>query len=247
MKNITLISLITAAFVTHLSAANLIVNGDFEDTTGTFPTGWSTSGTITQDTVAPELIGGSTSARMAGGAIIAQQTLGGLSDFTFEFLFRPRFDTDHRSANLVLHGGGTTGTGGGSESLNLRVSGTADAGSGSTLQVYDGAAWQMISGANFFSTGDTFRMQLTASDWGSGSGTYDLAWSDANAIALTNSATGLSHFQNSDFVLDRARFLAPANSYNLDNVILEAIPEPTPVMLTGLVALGLVVRRRRRA
>jgi hypothetical protein len=237
---------LTAA-VLPARAANLIANGDFEDVGGTFPNGWVTSTSAPlAETAAP--LDGSASARFTANAdrIIAQNFTA-QSTFTIEFEVMPLFDTNDRSLNMIAHFGGT-GTSGGFEAVNLKFAGSITAGAGADLQVFNGTGWVTLGAANFFANNSSYRIQLTGYNWGSGTPSYDLAWSNANSTALVNTATGLGYFQNTPNAgANRLRFLTATtgrNSYLLDNVIVEAVPEPSSLLLGGIGALFAFRRRR---
>lgn len=228
--------------------ATLIVNGDFEDASGTFPNGWVNTPPATAETTSP--ISGTTSARMGWNTTgnLDQSLAAPVTDFEMNLLFQHLGTVTGRTLNTILQ---TAGSG---SQLNLRVLAQGvDGSTDDSLQVYNGS-WQTISTADFFtSTTEPYRITIRGHNWGTPTPTYDVLWSDAGSSTLSYSATGLSYFQNSAPTaggVDYIRFARPyANGHTwlLDDVSLEstAIPEPHTLVLLLVGLAGVVVRQFR--
>jgi len=123
------------------------------------------------------------------------------------------------------------------------------------LQLFTGGGpgWNTVSGgAGAFAIGSEYRIRLEANDFGSGgANTFDLFWSNAGSTVLTNSATGLSNFQNTPTSADgytAIAFLRDGGNgvYSVDNVVITAVPEPSSVLLFGFAGLACTFRRRKK-
>ena len=214
------------ALASQASAVNILVNGDFATND---ITGWTTTG-------AAGIVDASSGAAVfaGGGAPDGNLTQAFTPQVTpvtlyFEFVNSDPVGTD-RATNFFFAGAGGQ--------INMRVR------PGGDLQIFQsgGPSWQNIfpdgTATNDGSTVNT--LSLTVNGVGGG-------W-DYDVTVNGNTVTGLSFFQNATPTdIDRIVFTNDfgATAFTVDNVSVDAIPEPSGVMLLGLGALGLAARRRR--
>ena len=244
--------------IAPVSAENILVNGDFEDTSGTFPTGWSNSSSSTsQHTgIAP----GSTTAAYVDSA--TNGTLGQSFDtlgpqWVVDFYFATEFGTDRgldlsiqmpedpyihlivNSAGNILLYGGVPNSGGNWQ----------------TVTAFNGVVQASVdadSNSDFSSAGDTLNvhhMQLVGRDFGTSNAQYDIYLSDANSTTLSYSALGRNAFQNAASTplgagIDAVTFptLYGNGSFVVDDVVV--VPEPSTWALGLLAVVGLAFFRR---
>ncbi len=245
--------------IAPVSAENILVNGDFEDTSGTFPTGWSNSSSSTsQHTgIAP----GSTTAAYVDSA--TNGTLGQSFDtlgpqWVVDFYFATEFGTDRGLdlniqmpsdpyIHVVVNSAGR---------IQLYNGIPAESGSGwQTLTTLDGIVQASVdddSSGDFSSAGDTLNvhhMRLEGRDFGTSSAEYDVYLSDANSTTFSHSVLGLTAFQNAASTplgagIDAVTFptLYGNGSFVVDDVVV--VPEPSTWALGLLAVVGLALFRR---
>ena len=241
-KLLTAILFVVASISVSPANAELVTNGDFEATP--FHSGW----TNTAATQGTGLFGSAQSAEFLSGANgrISQAFSSPARTFAVDFQFSPGTVAGNRTLNMVLFNAPNNGTSQAGSALNLR---SDDSGN---LQLFDGAWGTVSGGSGAFATGSEYRIRLEANDFGpAGTNTFDLFWSDAGSTALTNSATGLSNFQNVPDNADGYSAIAFLKSstnggYSIDNVVVTAVPEPSSVLLFGFAGLACTFRRRRK-
>ncbi len=136
-----------------------------------------------------------------------------------------------------------------SEDLYLHVMGFSDNGSNSTPT-------SVLINNNSGNEGLTWSTTATMDDYdvtnlkdGSAMGT-DRSWDTGYGVEFLNQGTGLTAEFDVDFsaydyiTVSFARSLG-TTGFTLDNIKIEAVPEPSSVALLGLGSLALVTRRKR--
>ena len=230
--------------------ASLITNGDFEDTTGTFPNGWTVSGGVASQesgTAQNQVISGSESLRVAGSSGNVQQTVGdSLSDFVFSFDWLRPFSTipTQRMMNTHVRQGNAT------PFINMRVSGNEDI--GGAFQLFGGGSWQNLDPSGpatelILATETAYTFTITGSGFGTATPTYDLS---VVGGSVNETFTGLAIYQNTPDTagetVNTVRFNRGSShgSATFDNVSLTAIPEPSTLMIAFMGAAAFAYRRR---
>ncbi len=233
--------------VGRLAQANMLTNGNFEDTSGTFPNGWLVSGGVAgqESTTAQNLvISGSESLRVSGGVGNVTQTIAtDLADFTLSFDWLRPFASipANRTMNLHLRDGTAT------PFINMRVE-PVNGDTELALQVFDGG-WTDLDPAGaatqlILETETAYTITITASGFGAAGATYDLS---VVGGSVNESFTAVDLYQNDPFsageLVNTVRFDRQGShgSSTFDNVTLT--PEPASLALLGLG--GLAVLRRR--
>ena len=233
-KSTTLAALAGLVITTaSASAANVIVNGDFE--TGDF-TGWTNTATATIDSTTPLL--GSHSALVPNdvGAGAPQALLQAFAAQTDPVALSFTFSAADPGAGLGLQVYLGESAGGGQINLVIWDIGGSSAGDVSIFDLNTGSFQTILTDAVTFGATESF--SLTINDYGA-SFDYDLA-------VGSKSTTGLSFSQNNvldDF--DKVSFVNEFGNtgYEIDNVAV--VPEPSSAALLGLGGLALILRRRK--
>ena len=217
------------------SAANVIVNGDFE--TGDL-TGWTGGAGTTVSSTDP-LAGVESAIQVYGFQEQLYQRFTPITTAaTASFIFQASDPggAGDRSLNFVIRDSVIV-SGQARHQINLRLV-DLDADGDGDVQIYDGG-WQTIfTDAVVF--GETTSLSLTLNSYGTGA-TYDLNVGG-------NTANGLSFFQNG-FMTDFAEVaflnegLSGSTTLKIDNV--SVVPEPSTTALIGLGGLALILRRCR--
>jgi hypothetical protein len=214
------------------SAANVIVNGDFE--TGDL-TGWTLGGSATSIDSTTPLAGSHSALQVNGGGAIFQSFTAFTGAATTSFIFAasdPGGDGD-RSMNVTFGESAST------NQINLRLVDDNADGDGD-VQAYNGTWTTVLSNAVTF--GDTTTFSMTINDYGAGF-SYDLNVGGNIASGLTDVQDGvLNDFDQLAFA---TASLASGSTFEFDNVSVEAVPEPSTTALIGLGGLALILRRRK--
>ncbi len=245
--------LATGMLFTSAAQGSLITNGDFEDTSGTFPTGWDiTGGVASQESGTAQnlVIGGSESLRVSGNNGNVRQTVGtSLSDFEYSFDWLRPFSSISNARIMNAHVRQGTAT----PFINMRVAGAGDGGVGGELQLFSGG-WQDLdpSGAAtelILATETSYTFTITGSEFGTASASYDLT---VVGGTVNETFTGLTFFQNAPTtageLVDTIRFERGGThgSATYDNVSLTGVvPEPVSLALAFLGMVSLLPMRRR--
>ena len=232
-------------------AATMIVNGDFEDTSGTFPNGWtvdSTSATQESTTTENQVISGNESLRVSGLSGNVEQTLdSGFSNFVWSFQWtRPfaSFTSGQRSMNATLRQGSALPL------INMRAQDID--GSTAALEVFQGT-WQNPDGGAtqvVLQPLTAYTITVTGSGFGTANASYDLSIVGGS---LNESFSAVNLFHNaptSGELADTVRFTRSTShgTATYDNVSLVPVPEPQSLLLVSvLLGVGGVMRLRRRA
>lgn len=220
------------------SAAYVLVNGDFEDTSGTFPNGWSGVSTFN----AGGFASGSADAGMSSGGSITQDFSGGPSidtsenyDFQLDFAFRTSAITVDSNQRFRLRSNNNSG-----DIITLGFE-TAATGGGTALSAFSGS-WSTVLDVAFAAS-TTYYFRLIGSDWDDAARSYTIAYSTDGA-SYTTSAPITSFHGTPGGALDfeTFRFEAGSTTSRIDAVTV--VPEPTVFLLGGLGLLGLLRRRR---
>lgn len=204
-----------AALLAALSArsAQLVVNPGFETTP--FPSGWTSSAT----TADPGLNGSATAARLSFNtlATLRQALAAPVGNFTFDVsLTYPGFNTEQAFAVAL-----DTDT---SVAVRVRVA------TNGALQVDRGGVWtSLVRSSDETPTAlpinQTIRLRIIGRNWGGGSPSFDVAWSDPGAATYTHAAIGLTAFAAAPagglrtIRFDRAN--TAHNTFILDDVTVE--------------------------
>lgn len=222
------------------SAANVIVNGDFE--TGNL-SGWTQNGTGTTVSATNPLAGTSSAVQVQGtGAQLFQSFTAITSTVTTSFIFSATDPGElDRSMNVGWRGTGYPDTSG---QINLRLVDVGDNGIGD-IQVFDSATWQTVltDVVTFDSTPSlpSTTLSLTINSFGLGAN-YDLTVGASTATGITFfHGAALTDLEQLSFVNSS---LAAGSSVKFDNVSVDAIPEPSAALL-GSLGLLMLLRRRR--
>ena len=219
------------------SAAYSLVNGDFEDTSGTFPTGWTGSASD-----AGGFASGSHDALLTSGNSITQDFSGDPRtiataenyDFQLDFAFRTSALSTTSDQRFRLRDNNNAG-----DLITLGFE-TAATGGGTALSYFSGGWNTAIDAA--FTAGTTYYIRVIGSDLDLASRSYTIGYS-TNGVDYTTSGdiTGFHAFSPGvDF--ETIRFEAGTSTLRIDAV--SVVPEPSIVLLGGLGVLGLLRRRR---
>ncbi len=234
----TIPSIIAIGLVSHASAAYTLVNGDFEDTSGTFPTGWTGVNTFVADGFAS----GSVDAGITSGGSITQDFSGGPTidtsenyNFQLDFAFRTnaistssgqrfRLRSNNNTSDIVTFGFQTVATGG-----------------GTALSAYSGTWGTVLDVA--FAASTTYYFRVIGSDWDNASRSYTIGYS-TDGINFTTSSPITSFHGTPGGALDFETFRVDAGATTTRIDAVTVIPEPTTALLGGLGLLALMRRRR---
>lgn len=243
MKKILLPALSLVLSVTASHGAIALLNGNFEDTSGTFPAGWSVTGTagnVTSVTSGANLIGGGSTASLVGNGGINQDfavtDADGLTFFQLNMAFR--------LDNVAAAGAG---------SERIRIRDNANSGDLITLRLnaagidrYSTAVGGSFASALSYAVASdtTYYLRLTVNGIGStNGGSYTIGLSTDGVNYTTSSAITAFH--------------SPAAGSNFETLTLEngggggffvdgitIVPEPSAALLGAIGVLGLLRRRR---
>jgi hypothetical protein len=206
-----------------LPGNQLVANPDFE--TAPFPASWTAAnGTISF----AGLNGSPTAARLPynSTASLSQSLPASPAGFTAEACFQIAGSDREQAFRWQLDAGG-------SAAIALRTT------TGGVLQVNDGGSWlpmlRISDGTPFaVPANQTVRLRVIGRDFGSPAASYDLAWSEPGAAALTHAATGLTAFATPGVPaagLDALRFTRDVqlgNSFTVDDVTVHDFASLTP-------------------
>lgn len=216
-----------------VSAANVIVNGDFE--TGDL-TGWSLTGSGSTVSSTDPLAGLESAIQTPNGTSKIEQsftTFTTAATTSFIFSATDPGGSGDRSMNV------TFGESGSDDQINLRLVDDGADGDGD-IQAFSGSWNTVLPDAVTFGTTTTF--SLTINGYG-GSFSYDLNVGGSTATGLTAvQGSALGDFNHLSFVNAQ---LASGSSVKFDNVLVDVVPEPSAAALLGLGGLALLRRRRR--
>lgn len=240
------------------AAAQLLNNGNFESwgtVTGTppagTPTGWSIGSSANAPYQTGGLVSGSSYAAFVrpGTSDVLQQTLAsGPTNFKLDFVFAaldPASATN-RSFNLVLYEGTSSSN---KSVINLRTVQGSSAGL-LTLQAYSGSAWvdlvtdafgaSVYNGAsNAFTTLNAYNFSLSL-DLTATTPTYSISYGLVGS-GLTTITKNVFASALDSTALYNVAFVGSGSSvgYAIDNVVLNAVPEPSSWQLLGLTTFGM--------
>lgn len=227
-----------AAPLSH--AAYVLTNGNFEDTTGTFPNGWTTTGSVGNG---GGFVPGSTAdATMQSGATLGQDFSGGTStataenyNFQLDFAFRTSSLTIDTNQRIRLRDHNNSG-----DIITLGFENNATGG-GVALSYYIGAtlSWQTAHDVAF-ATGTTYYFRVNGSNLDQAGRSYTIGYSTDGTNFTTTAPITTFHGGSGDF--ETITFDAGTAVTRIDGV--SVIPEPSTVLLGALGMLALLRRRR---
>jgi hypothetical protein len=239
MKPFARCLILSALATLPASAAYTLVNGDFEDTSGTFPNGWVGTSTFN----AGGFASGSADAGMSSGGSITQDFSGGPTidtsenyDFQLDFAFRTsaiskttgqrfRLSSNNSGYIIVSLGFATDATGG-----------------GTALSYFNGSSFQTALDVAFTS-GTTYYFRVIGSDWDNASRSYTIGYStDGVNYTTSGSITGFHNAPGGANDFETFRVEAGSTTSRIDAVTV--VPEPSVALLGSLSLLGLLRRRR---
>lgn len=238
MKPFARCLILSALATLPASAAYTLVNGDFEDTSGTFPNGWVGTSTFN----AGGFASGSADAGMSSGGSITQDFSGGPSidtsenyDFQLDFAFRTGAISTTTDQRFRLRNNNNVG-----DIITLGFE-TAATGGGTALSAFSGT-WSTVLDVAFAS-GTTYYFRVIGSDWDNASRSYTIGYS-TDGTSFTTSAPITSFHGTPGGTVDFETFRVEAGTTTtrIDNV--SVIPEPSVALLGSLSLLGLLRRRR---
>ncbi|MGE9267942.1 MAG: hypothetical protein ACQKBY_07580 [Verrucomicrobiales bacterium] len=250
MTHTALVSLSALALASSAGAASLITNGSLDAWSGGAPDGWAARDDVGLVQVS-DLGGGSGSAAQltatsgTGVGPHLEPTLSGSAadqlylQFDFQQLTTGTDKAGGRLMNLTLRNASTS-------LFNIRVNhnGTDNG----LVEIYDGSTWQNL-GLNQTELIDQASVYQLSLDFDLTVGTYDLEILNLSNSTSAASATGLNWFQSgggtaaiSEVRFERGRSVA---DWVVDNVTIDAVPEPTSAFLLAGSLLPLALKRRR--
>lgn len=238
MKHIVSFTFSALALSTAAQASFLLVNGNFEDATGTFPTGWT--GVSTSAGVG--FIPGSTKdALMTSGGSITQDFSGGITvataenyDFQLDFAFRTSAISTTTDQRFRIRGNNNA------EDIITLGFETAATGGGTALSFFSGT-WQTALNVGF-NSGTTYYFRVTGTDLDLVSRYFTVGYStDGVNFTTSGNLTGF-HFAAAGTDFETVRFDAGTATTRIDGVAV--VPEPAAALLGGLGMLALLRRRR---
>jgi len=226
MKNTT----ITAAIASMLaigsaSAAITVINGDFEDTSGTFANGWT--GSATQETTTP-LEGLVSASGVAAYQNIVTTSAEGLANFQLDFMVS--LDSVDQSQRVRLRNFDDAG-----DFITLRFSSTG-------IDRYAGA-WGQVVAATIAADTDYY-IRINGTDTALGTRSYDVGIS-TDGISYTTGTTTNFHGTSGTSKFGSLRFESAGGGATWDAVSVTAVPEPSSAALLGLGGIALIMRRRK--
>jgi hypothetical protein len=226
MKHIILIgtSLALSALASH--AAITLVNGDFEDTSGTFPTGWS--GTATQETTNP-LEGLVSASAAAIEQDFAATDADGLYNFQLDFMVN--LDSVTADQRVRIRDDASSSY----DIITLRF------GSGG-IDRYSGGWAQAV--ASTIKADTTYHVRVIGSDLDQSDRSYTVGISSDGSSYTTSASLTAFHSAPVGANFEIIRFESAGGGATWDAVTV--VPEPSAAVLLGsLLGFGLLCHRRR--
>ncbi|MCP5532619.1 MAG: hypothetical protein H7A49_12625 [Akkermansiaceae bacterium] len=222
------------------NASYVLVNGGFEDTSGTFPTGWSKGGSGTVSAGAGFVSGSSADALMTAGAVMSQDFSGATVasaenyDFQLDFAFRTSGISTTTDQRFRLRDNNNTG-----DLITLGFE-SAATGGGTALSYFSGTWQRGIDVA--FAASTTYYFRVNGYDLDLASRYYTLSYSTDGVNYVTSANITGFHFApvGSDF--ETVAFDAGTQTTRIDSVTV--VPEPAAALLGTLGLFGLLRRRR---
>lgn len=235
--------IVTAAFIAGnaAQAAYVLANGNFEDTSGTFPNGWTTVGTI-NDPAGAGFANGNADAFMDATESITQDFSGGITtatvenyNFQLDFAFRSSSLSATSDQRFRLRDHNNTG-----EMISLGFE-TAATGGGTALSYYNGSSWQTAIDAAFAAS-TTYYFRVKGYNFDQAGRFYTVGYS-TDGVNFTTGGN-ITGFHGSAFGADfeTVRFEAGNAQMRIDAV--SVVPESSAALLGGLGLLALLRRRR---
>lgn len=221
-------------------AAYVLVNGNFEDTSGTFPNGWTAGGTI-NDPAGAGFANGNADAFMDATESVTQDFSGGFTtataenyNFQLDFAFRSSSLSTTSDQRFRLRDHNNTG-----EMISLGFE-TAATGGGAAISYYNGSSWQTAIDVGFAAS-TTYYFRVNGYQFDQPGRYYTVGYS-TDGINFTTSGN-ITGFHGSVFGADfeTIRFEAGNSQMRIDAVSI--VPEPSVTLLGGF---GLLVMMRRR-
>lgn len=225
-------------------AAYVLLNGDFEDTSGTYPTGWSTVGSI-NDTAGAGFANGNGDAFLDPGRSITQDFSGGPTVataenhvFQLDFAFRTSSLTPSTDQRIRLRDNNNAG-----DLITLGFENGATGG-GTALTYFNGASWTTAFDSAI-ATGTTYYFRVNGFNLDQAGRYYTIGIStDGSNYTTTGNITAFH--DNSVAAIGRdfetIRFESGTSQMRIDAV--SVVPEPAVALLGSIGLLCLLLRRR---
>lgn len=225
-------------------AAYVLTNGDFEDSTGTFPAGWTAGGSIT-DPAGAGFANGNADAFLDPGESITQDFSGGVTIptaenylFQLDFAFRTSSLTTSTDQRIRLRDHNNAG-----DLITLGFETSATAG-GTALSYFNGSTWSRAFDTAI-TTGTTYYFRVNGYDL-EGPGRYYTIGMSTDGINFTTTGNLTLFHDNSPGAVGRdvetIRFESGTSQMRID--VVTVVPEPAFALLGSLGVLGLLRRRR---
>lgn len=246
-------SLIALSFpllaIQPLSAASVITGGDFESWTSGNANGWLDydSGDASQVT---GLTGSGSAARLTGatnaGAALQQMTSSAItSGFLLEFEFQNHSTGTDKNGDRIMNLTLRSSTDA-NPVLNMRSVYDTGSSNNGLLQFYNGSSWTTISGqTEVFNQTDVYRITISG-DVSAGNRSYDVSIFNVTDNITAGGQSGMTAFHTSNSDISEVRIERGRSDFDwtIDNIVLEAIPEPSSAALAMVGSLVLLRRRR---
>ena len=227
-------------------AAYTLINGNFEDTSGTFPAGWTTVGTVNNPGSAG-FPGSAADAFLDPGESITQDFSGGAGtataenyNFQLDFAFRTSSISTATNQRIRLRDNNNTG-----DLITLGFATTASGG-GAALSYYNGGTWTTAVDLGI-ATGTTYHVRVSGFNLDQAGRYYTIGLS-TDGISFTTTANITAFHDNTAGAVGRdfesIRFESGTSQFRIDGV--SVVPEPSAALLGGLGGLGLLAAIRRR-
>lgn len=201
------VAVLMASLLCPKATAQTILQDTFES--GVFSTSWASTagGAIQTGTGAAGTGRFATIAAASSGPGARFDVLqpGGSAEFAVECYVRVQ-SSANRQFNLIVSTSAAA-LPSISAAFNLRYQGG--------WAVFDGGAWQPISGLGTLTPGAWHRFRISGHDWGLSTARCDIELSDAGGTAFTSSATGLTYFQSATAKSSRATYFVFTTSYGI--------------------------------
>lgn len=255
MKPSAIPALLTLLY-SSTALAQIVISDNFDD--GTVSPEWDAQTDLTVS--AGGALGSSNYVSLAAttgrlGKSFDPVSPGGAEDFVIDYYFRVQ-DTTSRQFSLIVSANPISDD----SPIDSNIVNNA------TVNLrYQGGSWAVFdSGINGFTNvsglpsilaGSWYHMQLEGIDWGQPTASYTLRLSDAGGSTFTSEVSGLTFIQNAaafpitSSLVQTAAFNTAFGSnpgFDVDEVTLLAVPEPSSLTLGALGLLPLTLRRRPR-